>query len=198
MNYLFLRDKQEKNNMMHILFNKFFLLFTLLIILYACAEEDTTAPTEENLLLNTSFENNGMFSTPGWELPASSDSSSDVPTNGGKYSLELQSNAPPEEYAYIKVPVKLQYSIFKLSFWGKSTGVSSNVPGKAVLSLVRNKAEINSQSILVDQISWQSFSIQDTFSVAEGDSFIVKFSGGINQLFSAQAYFDLCQLQGIK
>ncbi|MCW8805643.1 MAG: hypothetical protein OQK56_04220 [Ignavibacteriaceae bacterium] len=178
--------------------NKLCFVFILLFIICSCNDEEPTAPTEENLLLNTSFENNGTFSTVGWTLPTSSDSSNDVPPNGGNYSLKLQSNAPPEEYAYIKVPVKLQYSIFKLTFWGKSTGVSSNVPGKAVLSLIRNKAEINSQSILVDQISWQSFSIQDTFNVAQGDSFIVKFSGGINQLFSAQAYFDLVQLQGIK
>lgn len=180
------------------LVKKIFLLFGLLFFIYTCADDETTAPTEENLLLNTSFEKKGKFSTDGWTLPTLSDSSNDVPPNGGNFSLKLQSNAPPEEYAFIKVPAKLQYSIFKLSFWGKSTGVSSNIPGKAVLSLVRNKAEINSQSILVDQISWQSFSIQDTFNVIQGDSIIVKFSGGINQLFAAQAYFDLCQLQGIK
>jgi len=94
--------------------------------------------------------------------------------------------------------VKTQYSINKLTFWAKSNGVTSNIPGKAVLSLIRNKSEIKSRSILVDQITWQTFSIQDTFNVAEGDSFIVKFSGGINQLLSANAYFDLVQLQGIK
>jgi len=180
------------------LLKKFFFLFTLLIFLFSCADEETTAPTEENLLLNTSFENNGNFSTVGWSLPGSSNSSNDVPPNGGNYSLKLQSNSPPEEFAFIKVPVKTQYSINKLTFWAKSNGVTSNIPGKAVLSLIRNKSEIKSRSILVDQITWQTFSIQDTFNVAEGDSFIVKFSGGINQLLSANAYFDLVQLQGIK
>lgn len=175
-----------------------FFLFTLLLFLFSCADEETTAPTDENILLNTSFEKNGRFSTVGWSLPTLSDSSNDVPPNGGNFSLKLKSNAPPDEYAFIKVPAKTQYSINKLTFWAKSTGVSSNIPGKAVLSLIRNKAEIKSQSILIDQITWQSFNIQDTFNVAEGDSFMVKFSGGTNQLFSAEAYFDLCQLQGIK
>jgi hypothetical protein len=170
----------------------------LSMFLYNCADEETTAPpTEENLLLNTSFENNGRFSTVGWTLPTSSDSSNDVPPNGGNFSLRLQSNAPPEEFAFIKVPVKTQYSVNKLTFWAKSTGVTSNIPGKAILSLIRNGTSIKSRSIQVDQISWQSFSIQDTFSVAEGDSFLVQFSGGISQLLSARAYFDLCQLQGI-
>lgn len=174
------------------------LSFFSICFLHGCADEETTAPpTEENLLLNTSFENNGRFSTVGWTVPASGDSSNDVPPNGGSFSLRLQSNAPPEEYASIKVPVKTQYSINKLTFWAKSTGVTSNIPGKAILSLIRNGASIKSHSIQVDQISWQSFSIQDTFNVAEGDSFLVQFGGGISQLLSAKAYFDLCQLQGI-
>lgn len=180
------------------LLKKFFFLFTLILLFYGCVKDETTAPTEENLLINTSFEDNGKFSTAGWSIPASGDSSNDVPPNGGNFSLKLQSNAPPEVYASIKVPVKTQYSINKLTFWSKSTGVTSNIPGKAVLSLIRNQTEIKSRSISIDQISWQTFSIQDTFDVAEGDSFVVKFSGGINQLLSANAYFDLCQLQGIK
>lgn len=184
---------------MSIKYLKYLVILSFLsIFLCKCSEDDTTAPpTEENLLINTSFENNGRFSTVGWTVPASSDSSNDVPPNGGSFSLRLQSNAPPEEFAYIKVPVKTQYSINKLTFWAKSTGVTSNIPGKAILSLIRNGASIKSHSIQVDQISWQSFSIQDTFSVAEGDSFLVQFSGGISQLLSARAYFDLCQLQGI-
>jgi len=176
----------------------FFAVFVFSILVLSCAEEETTAPTEENLLINTSFENNGNFSTVGWSLPASSNSSTDVPPNGGNFSLKLQSNSPPEEFAFKEVPVKTQYSINKLTFWAKSTGVTSNIPGKAVLSLIRNKSEIKSKSILVDQITWQTFSIQDTFNLAEGDSFMVKFSGGVNQLLPAQAYFDLVQLQGIK
>ncbi len=96
------------------------------------------------------------------------------------------------------MPAKTQYTINKLTFWAKSTGVTSNIYGEAILSLVRNGSEIKSRSILVDEIVWRSFNIQDTFNVAEGDSFLVQLSGGISQLLSAKAYFDLCQLQGIK
>lgn len=180
------------------LLNKIFFLFTLLIFLYSCADEETTAPTEENLLLSTSFEKNGVASSEGWKLPGGNAFSSDTPPNGGSYSLQLIANDPPEVYASIKVPVKTQYSINKLSFWAKSDGVTSNIYGKAVLSLIRNGNEIKTRSIQVEEIVWLNFSIQDTFNVAEGDSFLVELSGGTNQLISAKSYFDLVQLQGIK
>ena len=179
------------------LLKKLFLL-SALIIINACVEEDPTAPTEENLMINTSFEKNGNPSSDGWQLPTGSDFSSDVPPNGGDYSLELNATNPPEVFATIKVPVKTQYTINKLSFWAKSTGVTSNIFGKAVLSHVRNGVEIKTRSILLDQITWQTFSIQDTFNVAAGDSFLVKLSAGMTQLLAGKTYFDLCQLQGIK
>ncbi len=178
--------------------NNFLFVFILLFIICSCNEEEPTAPTEENLLLNTSFEKNGKFSSDGWTLTALSDSSMDVPPGGGIYSLELNSSAPPGEYAFIKVPVKTQYTINKLTFWAKSTGVSSNIYGKAILSLIRNGSEIKSRSIQIDVIDWRSFSIQDTFNVASGDSFMVQFTAGVSQLLPGKTYFDLCQLQGIK
>lgn len=177
--------------------NKFLFVFTLLFIICSCSEEEPTAPTEENLLLNTSFEKNGQASSDGWTLPNGSNFSSDVPPDGGAYSLELMANAPPD-FAFIKVPAKTQYTINKLTFWTKSGGVTSNIYGEAILTQIRNGAELKSRGILVDKIVWSSFNIQDTFNVAEGDSFLVQLSGGISQLLSAKSYFDRCQLQGIK
>lgn len=180
------------------LYKNFLFLFTLLLFLYSCAEEETTEPTDENLLVNTSFEKNGQASSEGWILPSGSEFATDVPPNGGSYSLVLEATQPPEDYAFIKVPVKTQYPINKLTFWAKSTGVTNNIYGKAILSLVRNGSQIKSNSILVDGIVWQSYSIRDTFNVADGDSFMVQFTAGISQLLSGKTYFDLCQLQGIK
>jgi len=173
------------------------ILLALLIILFSCNEEELTEPTAENLLLSTSFEKNGVASAEGWKLPQGSEFSTDVPPNGGSFSLKLIANSPPE-YAYISVPVKTQYKVNRLKFWSKSTGVSSDIYGEASLTLLRNGAELKSRSIQIDVITWTTFSIQDTFDVADGDSFKVQFSGGITQLFSANAYFDLVQLQGIK
>jgi hypothetical protein len=181
--------------------NRLFFIFMLLFIFCSCNEEETTAPTDENLLLNTSFEKNGRFSAEGWKLAALSDSSSDVPPNGGSFSLVLQANAPPEDYASIKVPVKTQYTINQLSFWAKSTGISSGIYGKAILSQVRNGSQIKSSSILIDEVDgivWQNYSIRDTFNIAPGDSFMVQLTGGTAQLLPGKTYFDLCQLQGIK
>ena len=173
-----------------------FILFAFII--FGCTQDDPTEPTEENTLLSTSFENNGRFSAEGWTLPDLSDSSNDVPSGGGVFSLELEASQPPEVYAQIKVPVKTQFNKFKLSFWSKSTAVTSNIYGKAILSLVRNGSVIQSASISVDDIIWKDYSIQDTFTVATGDSFMIQLSGGIAQLLSGRSYFDLCTLYGIE
>lgn len=167
------------------------LLMTFIVV--SCTE-DPTEPTEENTLLYTSFENNGRFSADGWTLPALSDSSNDVPSGGGNFSLELLASQPPEVYAQIKVPVKTNYNEFRLTFWSKFNVIE----GKAILSLVRNGSIIDSSSVLIDNIIWQSYSIQDTFSVVTGDSFMVQFTAGISQLLPGKTYFDLCTLYGVE
>ncbi len=169
-----------------------FILLALLII--GCTEDEPTEPTDENTLLYSSFEKNGRFSSEGWTLPAQSDSSSDIPSGGGVYSLLLEAGQPPEAYAQIKVPVKTNYNEFKLTFWSKY----SVIEGTAILSLVRNGSVIRSSSILIDDIIWNSYSIQDTFSVAAGDSFMVQLTAGISQLLPGKTYIDLCRLYGVE
>jgi hypothetical protein len=110
----------------------------------------------------------------------------------------LEATQPPENYAFIKVPVKTNYTINQLTFWSFSSGVSSNIYGRAILSLIRNGSQVKSSSVIVDGIVWKSYSIRDTFNVASGDSFMVQFTAGVSQLLSGKTYFDLCQLQGIK
>jgi hypothetical protein len=170
-----------------------YILFALLI--FGCTEE-TTEPTDQNTLLSSSFEKNGSFSADGWKLPAQYDSSTDVPPGGGNFSLVLKASNPPDT-AYIKVPVKTQYNKFKLSIWAKSTGVTSGINGEVILSLIRNGSVIKSASILSDDIIWKSYTIQDTFNVAAGDSFMVQLNAGISQLFPGKTFFDLCRLYGI-
>ena len=182
--------------MKHILiFRRLSYLFLALLII-GCTEDDPTEPTDENTLLYSSFEKNGKFSTDGWKLPAQHDSSTDVPAGGGNYSLVMESNIPPDT-AYIKVPVKTQYNNYKLTFWAYSTGVTSGNNSKVILSLVRNGSVIDSSSILIDGINWKNFTIQDTYSVAAGDSFMVQLTAGRTQTFSGKTYFDLCILYGV-
>jgi len=178
----------------------FFTIPVLMIIcINSCSEQETSVnPPPENTLINTSFEKDGKFSTEGWSLPVESDSSTMVPPDGGRYSLKLKSSQPPENFAEIKVPVLLQFNNYKLSFWSKANGITSGVFGRAVLSLVRNSTVIKSESISVSDIDWNSYSIADTFTVAEDDSFLVQLSGGMSQLFSGETYFDLCVLEAIK
>lgn len=173
---------------------KILALMLFALFMFSCTEEKTTEPTDENLLINTSFEKNGRFSSEGWTLPVQSDSSSDVPSGGGSFSLVLEATQPPEAYAQIKVPVKTKFNKYKLSFWSKY----SVIEGKAILSLLRSGSIIKSTSITVADIIWQSYSIQDTFSVAAGDSFMVQLTAGITQLLPGKTYFDLCKLYGVE
>jgi hypothetical protein len=174
-----------------------FILFALII--YSCTSEDNSVnPPSANSLINTSFEKNGYFSTDGWILPAQSDSSKDVPANGGNYSLLLKASWFPELYAEIKVPVLSEYNNYKLSFWSKSSGVTSGVFGRGILSLLRNGSTIKSKSITVNVNNWRSYTIIDTFDVAEGDSFLVQLTAGISQLLPGDTNFDLCTLEAIE
>ncbi|MBE0570695.1 MAG: hypothetical protein IH618_04050 [Ignavibacteriaceae bacterium] len=168
--------------------------FFLVLLIIGCTEDEPTEPTDENTLLYSSFEKNGRFSTEGWTLPSQSDSSSDVPTGGGVFSLLLEASQPPEAYAQMKVPVKTNFNEFKMTFWSKY----SVIEGTAILSLVRNGSVIRSSSILIDDIIWNSYSIRDTFSVAAGDSFMVQVTAGISQLLPGKTYFDLCRLYGVE
>ena len=183
--------------MKHILnFRRLSYIFLALLII-GCTEDDPTEPTDENTLLYSSFEKNGRFSSEGWTFPAQSDSSSDVPAGGGNFSLLLEATQPPKVYAQIKVPVKTSYNEFKLTIWAYSTGVTSGINGEVILSLMRNGSVIDSSSVLVDDIIWKSYSIQDTFTVAAGDSFMVQLTAGFSQLLPGKTYFDLCRLYGV-
>ena len=167
------------------------LLFTLFIL--GCTDDEPTEPTDENTLLYSSFEKDGRFSFDGWTLPVQSDSSTDVPSGGGNFSLLLEASQPPEVYAYIKVPAKTEFTEYKLTIASKYSGIE----GKMILSLVRNGSVIKSSSILIDDIIWESYSIQDTYDVASGDSFMVQLTAGFSQLLPGKTYFDLCTLYGV-
>ena len=179
------------------IFIKFFTFFLITLFSFGCTQEEATEPTEENTLLYSSFEKNGKFSSDGWTLPLLSDSSYDIPSGGGNFSLVLEASEPPETYAQIKVPVKLQYNNYRFTFWSKSTSVTNNIIGKATLILTRNGSNVKSLDVSVEDIIWKSYSIQDTFSVASGDSFEIRLSAGFSQLFSGKSYFDLCTLYGV-
>lgn len=170
---LFIQDNNVSNNKL-----------TKLLTVYPC-------------LLLSSFEKNGQPSSDNWSLPTDAKFSNDAPSGGGSYSLELQANAPPEIYAQIKVPVSIDFNNYSLTIWSKSTGVTNNIYGKAILSLLRNGALVQSSSISVDNIIWQSYSIRDSFNIVVGDSFMVQLTAGASQLFSGKTYFDVCKLRAV-
>jgi hypothetical protein len=179
---------------------KFFMVILIAFYFSGCSKDDNSVnPPNGILVWSTSFEKDGFFSTEGWTLPSNSDSSTDVPAEGGKYSLLLESNSPPEVFAEIKVPVMTQYSDYKLSLWSYSTGITNDVNGKAVLSLLRNGSVVKSQSVLIDaSVSWYNYTIEDTFSVTANDSFLVQLSGGVSQLLPGKTFFDLIKLEAIE
>jgi len=166
----------------------------LIFILAGCSNESSTNPPTGNTIMETSFESDGKFYTNGWTLTSLSDSSTDVPPDGGNFSLKLKAGQPPEVYAEMKIPVSIMANEYRFSFWSRY----STIQGKAILSLIRNGASIKSRSIQIDEIVWRSFSITDTFSVAAGDSFLVQLTGGFSQLLSGETYFDLCRLEAIE
>lgn len=171
------------------------LIFLLLVLfLTGCTDEETTQPPDENTLINTSFEKEGQPYADGWTLPAGAKFSTDTPFNGGSYSLKLESTQAPEQYAYIKVPGKVEYNFYQLTFSAKYI----DVRGRAILSIIRNGSVVKEVSISIDELDWSSYSIADTFNVAVGDSFMVQLTGGIVPFLPGETHFDLCKLQAVE
>ncbi len=165
------------------------------IVFFGCnQEENPSNPPEGILFFSTTFENNGQPSSDGWTIPSQSKFAIDSPSGGGTYSLSLEANWGSELYAERKSAVMTQYKKYNLTFWSKY----STVKGKAILSLIRDGSVIAERSIQVDEIVWRSYSITDTFSVAAGDSFLVRITGGITQLLPAETNFDLCKLEAFE
>ena len=163
------------------------------MIFFGCSEEKNPIipPPVDNLLIETSFEENGQPSSDGWKITStlSDNFSTDVPDSGGSYSIVLEAGWDGGT-AEVQVPALFQYSNYLLSFYSKF----NQLEGSATLSLIREGNVVSENSVTIDDTTWSAYSLPANFSIMQGDSLKVTLYGGLSQLIQGQTNFDLCKL----
>jgi hypothetical protein len=179
--------------------NRIFFLSILLILsifVFSCSKENNPVTTQpdSSVLLNTSFEKNGIPDDEGWTISASplGDIVTDAPRDGGTYCLKLEASNPGG-MAFIKVPAKTDKKVYNFTFWGKTTQPSSS----AYFDLIRNGQIQSRVELSVMDTTWTKYSLVDTLQVMSGDSIRIIFQERLNQLLMIESYFDLVKVETV-
>jgi hypothetical protein len=151
-----------------------------------------------NLLLNSSFEQGGVFSLAGWQVFDTSavKSSSDVPSNGGSYSVSIDAVWGLQGFIRTAVPAVPGTAIYQFSSWAKAVGSAGM--GKMDLGLKQADSTHALKGLTVADSIWHHYSLIDTVTANAGDSLVITLSGGFSQLETGTTYYDLCRLERIR
>lgn len=173
-----------------------FILLLFALLLYRCCDSIIIPGTENNLIPNPSFEENGDSSLAGWfvNMPSLVNFTNDTPPNGGNWAITIDVlwGSGNDVISTVKIPEGTH--IYKFSFWSKY----SNNPGYAEILLVAQDSVSQINRIFVDNESWKNYSTLDTITSVSGDSLQIKLSGGFSHITPGKTYFDLCTLELLK
>ncbi|HEY5370042.1 MAG TPA: hypothetical protein VIJ75_13755 [Hanamia sp.] len=168
------------------------ILLTLLTVV-SC-KRDVAIPQKENgnLIINSSFENNGQQSFQGWTGSGYS-FVNDVPTNGGQWALQLEPEwFPGEGYAETFITGYSGTNTFVLTCDTKTI----NWTGHIILRTKDINGTItNLQNITFNNSSWNTISLTTTVLLQQTDELIVHLSAGGTEVATGQVLFDNVKLQ---
>jgi len=168
-----------------------------LLLLASCkSESPTSSGTGAIVLLNSSFESDGMPSDSIWSIPPPplSGFSTDVPPNGGKYSIFIEAGNPGQN-ALASLALPQGMHVFRLSIWAKTTAVTGYADLLFVPAYSSNDLR---KRIEIPDTTWHQYSLDDTLTAQSGDSIRVVLSAGIGEVIFSLAYFDLCKLEQLQ
>ncbi len=176
-----------------------FLLLLIVLFFFSCRQDyQPTAPLppDENILLYTSFEIRGRPSLLGWSSLTDYGIrfSHDAPPEGGNWSIELNADWTPAEFApriLAKIPALPGEHIYRLTFWGKA----GPLPGAAFTMLINADTSAIRKRLQIEPTVWTRFTLLDTLNAQPGDSIGVMFSGGFSQVILSSTKYDLCSLE---
>ena len=183
---------------------KYFLaiILTAIIVLPACKKEqegnDTSPPSVNNLVCNPSFEINGQASIDCWTVVKNFNTypdtfSTDVPTNGGQFSLRLEgtSDTDWDPYAESYVTDISGNKIVSLSAYIKA--LLGGQPIYLWLEHIRGGQVIESKSDHHWAFKgWKEFSVTDTLLLQPQDSLRIKIIQTTGQ--NSSANIDMVKL----
>jgi len=165
----------------------------LLAVFYSCTqyvEPDDPEP-ESKTLIFTSFESGGYASLDNWISPGPPvvKFATDVPPNGGKYSIFLKAREIGA-YVYTTVPALEGTHNYKLTFWSKSTEDS----GRLEIYLKQDGNKVDKKREVIQTAEWTSFTIETEFTASASDSIEVMLVGSLYIIPQGFNYFDLIKL----
>lgn len=172
----------------------------LLVIVMPGCRHSTTGPTEitGNLLVNPSFEANGMPSLQGWTVSDTSNVhfSAEMPTSGSGHTIVLSARwfAPwPNGANYQMLSPPAGTFRFRLSVYGKRIGLGGGVDVNLGSPLDTNS--VLRMSLNVRDTLWAFYSISDTMTVRPNDVLYVTISGGGTEIVAGTTFFNSCTLE---
>ncbi|RKY90855.1 MAG: hypothetical protein DRQ01_08565 [Ignavibacteriae bacterium] len=172
----------------------FILILSFLVaVLCSCTqyvEPDDPEP-ESKTLIFTSFESDGNASLSNWVSPGPPvvKFATDVPPNGGKYSIFLKAREIGA-YVYTTVPALEGTHNYRLTFWSKST----EDPGSLEIYLKQDGNKVDKKREVIRTAEWTSFIIETEFTASVGDSIEVMLVGSLYIIPQGFNYFDLIKL----
>lgn len=175
---------------------RLFGLTVLSVLMFSCSKEENpvTPPPESNILLNSSFEKNGLPDDDGWTISVRplGEITNQAPPNGGTFCLKLEASNPGG-MATKTIPVMMDKQVYKFSFWAKTNEPSS----VSSFELIRNGQVENHTELSITDTLWTEYSIVDTFQVVNNDSLRITFQERFTPLLMLESYFDLVKVEAI-
>ena len=180
-----------------------FLILVFPCIFVACkksGESLVTPPTTDiNLLTNGSFESNGVPSLQTWRGYNPNDTtrvsfSTDVPPQGGYFSLRLKNEWTFAGGVIAVVPAFLGTHQYRLSAYAKCEPYP-RAHGYMTLGFLQSDSLVKENAYFISDSGWVACSLIDTLSASSGDSILVGLAGDIFSFAVGYTFFDLCKLE---
>ena len=169
------------------------LVICCLWMVYAGCKKETFPP-EGNLIVNYSFEENGVFSLTGWDT-SNAQYSTIVPENGGDFSVKLFPGAPPDEgYVDYTINGLVGEKTITMSCQANAFG---GWLGTATLKLISTgETSADLATATWDQNNWGAIDLSATATFAEGDVLKLHLSAGFSPVTEPGQFvlFDLVTL----
>lgn len=170
---------------------------TLLSILFliSCKKSVNVFGTDcsneyQNMILNYSFEKNGVGTFEGWNTDSNLDStiqfSDDIPQSGGHWSavITIGDRVFAKLWTNVVAPAGTHY--YRLSVFSKTNSTTSTV--KFYLNKNLRK------SLTISDSTWKIYQVFDTLTTTNTDTLIVELDGGVTYSYT-KTFFDLCRLE---
>jgi hypothetical protein len=172
----------------------------LLTLVQLSCGESVTRPIlhlEDERILDSSFERDGQPTLEGWQItnPSLTSLVPDPAPGGGKWSLQLDADwAPTTGFVTVPIPGIRDGDVLRLSAFVRAV----DTEGGGMIGLqVGPGFGRRAKWAWAGGTSWTRLSVQDTVSLAPGDTAWVVLSSPYTEITRRQGHFDRVELRRI-